>query len=360
MADPLEFFLAGVLVVAIIAYALLGGADFGGGMWDLFAFGPRSRQQREVIDKAIGPIWEANHVWLILLLVVSFTAFAPAFSAIMTALNIPLTVALVGIVLRGAAFIFRRYGSHQENVYRGWSRVFGVASLVTPFTLGICLAAVATGKIRLQNGVVNTGFFAGWTTPFALACGAFALGLFAFLAATYLTLEARENPALQNDFRLRALLSGLMLAPLAALVFALASAGAPYVFAGLTSWWAPPLLIATSAFSIATLISLWTRRFRLARITAIAQVSLILLGWGLAQYPFFLVPDLTIAQAAAPVTTLTWLAGALVVGFIILIPSLFYLFYIFKRTQSPFAPGVRSADTMESPDHQESEPSNVV
>src|SRR5258708_33091589 len=136
---------------------------------NLLAFGPRARQQREVIDNAIAPIWEANHVWLILLLVVSLTAFAPAFSAIMTVLSIPLTVVLVGIVLRGASFIFRRYGSHEGYIYRGWSRIFGAAILVTPFRLGMCLAAVTTGKIHLQNIIVTCGFFAGWSTPFGFS-----------------------------------------------------------------------------------------------------------------------------------------------------------------------------------------------
>src|ERR1039457_6894091 len=148
------------LLLSLILYALTGGADFGGGMWDLLAVGPRATRQRKAIATAIAPIWEANHVWLILVVVVLFTGFPTGFAAIMTALNIPVTVMLIGIVLRGSAFIFRSYDSQSVAVQRHWSTTFGIASIFTPFFQGVILGALATGQIRVANDQVTTGFFA--------------------------------------------------------------------------------------------------------------------------------------------------------------------------------------------------------
>ncbi|HLA79552.1 MAG TPA: cytochrome d ubiquinol oxidase subunit II, partial [Vicinamibacteria bacterium] len=142
---PLELALAGVLMAALVIYALGGGADFGGGVWDLLASGPRAASQRRTIEQAIGPIWEANHVWLILVIVVLFVAFPPGFAALGTALHIPLALMLIGIVLRGSAFAFRSYGAASDLEARRWGRVFAVASLVTPLTLGWSVGAVASG-----------------------------------------------------------------------------------------------------------------------------------------------------------------------------------------------------------------------
>src|SRR6266478_1747537 len=187
----LELIIAVFILLSLIIFALMGGADFGGGMWDLLAFGPRAKRQREIIADAIAPIWEANHVWLILVIVLLFTGFPRAFAAMMTALNIPMTVMLLGIVLRGSAFVFRKYDVKDE---RRWSTVFGVASFFTPFFQRVILGALTTGLIRVEQGRVLTGFMAGWLTSFALSCGVFALGLFAFLAATYLTLDTKDEP----------------------------------------------------------------------------------------------------------------------------------------------------------------------
>ena len=334
MPMPLELIIAAVLVISLILYALLGGADFGGGMWDLLAFGPRARQQREAIADAIAPVWEANHVWLILVIVLLFTAYPAAFAAIMTALHIPITVVLVGIVLRGAAFVFRKYDAQDDATHRRWSLVFSIASFFTPLFLGMTLGGLASGAIRVTDGLVTTGFFAGWTTPFAIACGLFAQGMFAFLAATYMTVETQTDRALQADFRWRALFAGLSLAPAAALVFVLARRGAPAIFAGLTDWWAPWLLVATSVAALTALGALWTWRFQLARIAAAAQVALILSGWALAQYPALVIPDITIQAAAAPQVTLEFLSVTLLVGALVLFPSLGYLFVVFKRNQA--------------------------
>ncbi len=330
----LELTVAISISLSLILYALMGGADFGGGMWDLLASGPGAQRQRRAIDDAIGPIWEANHVWLILVVVLLFTGFPRGFAAMMTAMNIPITAMVIGIVLRGSAFIFRKYDSKSDAVQHRWSMVFGIASIFTPFFQGVIIGGLASGQIRVVNGQVVTGFFAGWLTPFALGCGVFALGLFAFLAATYLTVDTRNQPDLQKDFRLRALWSGLALAPIAAVVFIASKQGAPEMFHGLTRWWAPLLLACTSIFASAALAALWLRRFILARMAAIGQVTLILGGWSLAQYPYLVTPDVTIDNTRAPEVTLRLLVLALGAGAIVLLPSLFFLFRLFKGRES--------------------------
>ena len=330
----LELIVATCLLLSLILYALMGGADFGGGMWDLLAFGPRAVRQRKAIAEAIGPVWEANHVWLILVVVLLFTGFPTGFAGMMTALNIPLTAMLIGIVLRGSAFIFRKYDSRSDAVQQRWSLVFGIASVLTPFFQGMILGALTTGQIHLVNGRVVSGFFAGWLTLFAFACGVFALALFAFLAATYLTLDTKNQPDLQNDFRLRALWSGVALAPIAGVVFLTSKHGAPEMYEGLTHWWAPLLLAWTSAMSLAALVALWLRRFALARIAAIGQVTLILIGWCLAQYPNLVTPDVTVTNAQAPEPTLRLLVLALGAGALVLLPSLAFLFHLFKGRTS--------------------------
>ncbi len=326
----LETIVAIFILLSLIMYALMGGADFGGGVWDLLATGPRAKLQRKAIADAIGPIWEANHVWLILVIVLLFTGFPRGFATMMTALNIPLTAMLIGIVLRGSAFIFRKYDSQTDLVHERWGALFGAASFFTPFCQGATLGALATGSIRVENGQVITGFFTGWLTPFALACGLFALGLFAFLAATYMTLDTKDEPDLQNDFRRRALWSGLALAPISLAVFLTSKTGAPAMYAGLTRWWAPLLLGWTSLFALVALVALWRRWFATARIAAIGQVTVILVGWSLAQYPNLVTPDVTVTNSAAPTVTLRLLVLALGAGAIVLLPSLAFLFHIFK------------------------------
>ncbi|MEO8338640.1 MAG: cytochrome d ubiquinol oxidase subunit II [Nitrospirota bacterium] len=330
----LELIVAAAIMLSLILYALMGGADFGAGMWDLLAVGPRAARQRKAIADAIGPIWEANHVWLILVVVLLFSGFPMGFAVMMTALNIPLTAMLIGIVLRGSTFMFRKYDSRSEATQRHWSTVFGIASFVTPLFQGMILGALATGQIRIVNGQVVSGFFSGWLTLFALACGVFGLGLFAFLSATYLTLDTKNQPDLQNDFRLRALWSGLTLAPLAGVVFLSSKEGAPEMYSGLTYWWAPWLLAWTTVMSIVALAALWQRWFAVARLAAISQVTLILVGWCLAQYPNLVTPDVTVNNAHAPEITLRLLALTLCVGSVLLLPSLAFLFYLFKGKES--------------------------
>lgn len=324
-----------VILVSLTFYALGAGADFGGGVWDLFASGPRAKQQRELIANAIGPIWEANHVWLILVIVLTFVAFPIAFSAISIALHIPLAIMLVGIVLRGTAFVFRSYDSQTDQVQRRWSGLFAVGSIIAPVMLGICVGAVASGNIRvdLETGRVDTNFFSQWAAPFPIAIGVFALALFAMLAAVYLSLEATD-PQLKDDFRRRALWASVAVGVAAFISLYLSGKGAPLIRAGLAkSWWAVPFQILTALVALSTMLALWKRWFRAARVIAIVQVTLVIWGWGLAQFPYLVEPDLTFTNSAAPENVLKLLLIALAAGAVLLFPSLWYLFRVFKTRE---------------------------
>jgi cytochrome d ubiquinol oxidase subunit II len=333
----LELIAAGAMVVSLTFYALLGGADYGGGLWDLFALGARAPAQRQLIAAAIGPVWEANHVWLILVVVILFTAFPVAFSVIATALHIPLTLLLIGIVLRGSAFTFRSYDVERDDVQRRWGYIFSVASIATPVLLGITVGSLSSGAIRVENGIVVSGFVGPWLALFPFAVGFFALALFAFLAAVYLTLETDEAE-LREDFRRRALVSGVAVGLLALTVFLLSERSAPKVRAGLSeSIWAVPLHLLTAVCAVGAFWTLWRRSYKWARLFAALQVSLILWGWALAQFPDIVVPDITIMSAAAPRATLRLMLAALAVGALLLFPSFYYLFRVFKGGTA-FAP----------------------
>jgi cytochrome d ubiquinol oxidase subunit II len=326
--------LGAVTLAAVIFYALLGGADFGGGIWDLFAAGPRAKEQRALIERAIGPIWEANHVWLILAIVVLFTGFPRAFAAISIALFIPLVALLVGIVLRGAAFTFRLYDG-RDPVQRAWGVVFSMSSVLAPLALGTVVGALASGRLRLEDGIPAGGYLA-WLAPFPLAIGVFAAALFAYVAATYLAVEAREAP-LEDDFRRRGIFAGIAVFAAAAVALGLASVDAPLIFAALTgSPWSLPFHAVTAVAAIVAFYALWTHRARLARAAAVIQTSLIIVGWGAAQYPYLLVPDLTLANASAPARTQQLLLWALGGGALLLFPCLYLLFRVFKG-ERPFA-----------------------
>jgi cytochrome d ubiquinol oxidase subunit II len=324
--------LAALLALSLDAYVLFGGADFGGGVWDLLATGPQKGRQREVISHAIGPIWEANHVWLILAIVLTFTCFPPVFARVGTVLHIPLTLMLLGIVLRGSAFTFRTYDDERDAVQRRWGRIFAGASLVTPVLLGVCIGAVAAGGVGPvpEAGRFVERFVYPWLTPFSLLAGLLTLALCAHLAAVYLTLET-DDSELVEAFRVRALWSGaaVFLAAFGALV--IAPERAPLMGVGLlASRWSLPFHLATGLAAVTVLAALWWRRYHVARVTVGAQVSLIVWGWAVSQYPYLIPPDLTVENAAAPLATLRLVLVVLGLGIVVLVPSLIYLFRVFK------------------------------
>jgi cytochrome d ubiquinol oxidase subunit II len=334
------------MVIALNGYVVLGGADFGGGVWDLFATGPRKNAQRELIAGAIGPIWEANHVWLIVVVVLTFAAFPPVFALLGIALHIPLTLMLIGIVLRGSAFAFRSYETSPSATERRWGRTFAIASLLTPVLLGVCIGAVATERVgndplircvERQPGCATESFAMlyvhPWLNPFSFSVGLLTLVLFAFLAAVYLTVEAERDATLQEDFRVRALIAAAVLFVAAFGTLLAAFTQAPRLKMLMTSLWAIPLHVATAIAAITSIVAVWRRRYRVARFAAAAQVSFILWGWAVAQYPYLIPPRLTIAGSAAPDRTLGLLLIALVVGALVLFPSLYYLFRVFKSVR---------------------------
>ncbi|HEU4787638.1 MAG TPA: cytochrome d ubiquinol oxidase subunit II [Gemmatimonadaceae bacterium] len=326
---------AGILMLALNAYVLTGGADYGGGVWDLLASGRRRADQRELVASSIAPIWEANHVWLIVVVVMLFTAFPRAFGTLGVVMHVPLTLMLIGIVLRGSAFVFRSYGSRKRQDARRWGLAFAIASVVTPIVLGMVIGALASGDIGQAAARVGAGsfyevFIRPWLAPFPLVVGFLALTLFAFLAAVYLTIEARV-PALREDFRRRALFAAAAVFALAAIALWLSMGAAPRVAAGVvTAPWSLLLHALTGIAALTAIAALWLRRYRLARLAAGAQVSFILWGWALAQFPFVIPSTLTIRQAAAPRITLELLVAGLASGAVILLPSLRYLFRTFK------------------------------
>lgn len=319
-----------VMGLGLVAYAVTGGADFGGGAWDLFAFGPRRREHRVAIENSLGPIWEANHVWLIFVIVVMWTVFPLAFAAMSISLHIPISLALLGIVFRGSGFVFRAYGLQPSERRARWGKVFGAASFITPIFLGMILGAVASGDIEVEFDPlrVTSSLLAGWLTPFAILTGLFALALFMMMAAVYLA--ASTTGEVQEDFRKRGLVMEGVAAALAALVFWRALVEAPALARNLAdSAWTWPVQLATAAFAVVTVGSLWTRRFTLARWSVAAQVGLVVIGFGLAMDEHILLDDVSIFLAGPRYEIIVPLLPAIAIGSALLVPSLVYLYRVF-------------------------------
>ena len=315
----LEDAVAALLVLATITYAVLGGADFGGGIWDALARGSRKEAQRDAIAHAMGPVWEANHVWLIFMVVLLFSAFPAAYADLSTTLFIPIHLVLVGIVLRGAAFVFRAYSprttGESSRGARTWGAVFGVASLITPFLLGCILGSISSDA-------------AVWWSAVSLLFGTFAVALCAYIAAVYLCLET--NGDLQEDFRRRALLAGTVVVVLMAIAIPILRARAPHLFEGLIGVRAAPII---AVGVIATLLSgaaLRVRRYGIARVATIVQTVCLIAGWALAQHPYVIYPEMTVHNIAAPPETLRFILISTPFGMALLLPSLWLLFRIFK------------------------------
>ena len=327
-----ELGVAALMLVALIAYGVLGGADFGGGIWDAVASGPRKAGQRKAIASAMGPVWEANHVWLIFVIVLLFAGFPRAYAALGVGLFLPFHLVLLGIILRGASFVFRAYspgriGEPGNGEGGPWGVVFGVASVITPVLLGMSLGAVSAGGFHVEAGQVRLDG-APWLAPVAIAMGAFALAVCAYVAAVFLAYETEG--ALQEDFRTRALWAGTVVVALSVLLLPLLIVEAGHLWEGLLAPRTVPVLVVGVAAALASGWWLRTRRYRLARIAAILQVACLLAGWGLAQYPFIIYPDVTLTSAAAPAVTLEFILYTLPLGLLVLLPSLWFLFRVFK------------------------------
>ncbi len=325
-------YLAAILLwLLIIVYAALGGADFGGGVWSFLTFGKKSQEVRDLIVSAIGPVWEANNVWIIFLIVGLYVAFPSVSATLSIALYLPFSLALFGIVMRGASFAFQTHFERSYAVSSAWGRLFSGASIITPFFFGACAAAVASGQIREQNGVIPVALVAVWLTPFAVTMGLLAIALCATLAAVYLIVEAERvhNEKLLAYFRKRSFIAGIVTGLLGLLGLIQVPFQAPLLWQGLLNHavWA---VIVTMLIGLATAIALWLRRYSLARLLAAVGMGALLGAWGLAQLPYIIPPDMTITGTASPSTTLNAFLVSAAVGMLVLLPSLWFLFHVFK------------------------------
>ena len=309
----LELFAAGAMLLGLVIYALTGGADFGGGILDLAARGPRRDSQRAAIERALAPVWEANHVWLIFVVTVLFTAFPRAFARIGIELHVPVTVLLIAIVFRGSAFVFRQYGAPTARAR--WGHVFAWSSMTASLFLGVVLGGLTTGT---------------WLGLFPLVIGVMTAFAFAFLAAAYLCVEVRED-ALRDEFRRHALAAGIGLAIVAFAAALVTTSSAPRFAAALFAWPRVVVVVVGALAMVLALVCLRRRRYLVARACAIVVVSLVVAGWAFAHYPMLVAPDVTVSNAAAPRVTLSALVPVLVGGSAVLLPSLWWLIRVFKR-----------------------------
>lgn len=327
----LPYILLSVIWLALIAYTAFGGADFGAGFWDLIASGPLADEQHSLIDNALGPVWETNHVWLVFLVVGLFSAFPVPFSLIVIVLFIPVTLALFGTVLRGSAFVFRTHGL-REGRLRLWTRAFSFSSILTPFCLGLAAAAVASGQIRVSRGVpVQANLGSLWLSPFALTIGFMAIALCATIAAVFLTVEGTNSKKhdLTELFRTRALIAGAVTSVLGAAGLGLSTIYAPLLWRGMISH-TIPLVVATMVIGLATAATVYLRYYRIARILVVGEAAFLLSSWGVSQIPYLVPPDITVDSGASDPSTLVLLLIGIVVGMAIIIPSIYLLFYLLK------------------------------
>jgi cytochrome d ubiquinol oxidase subunit II len=323
-----ELLLAGGIGVALALYFLFGGADFGGGVWDLLASGPRAAAQRRAIAAAIGPVWEANHVWLVFVLVYLWTGFPTAFASIMETLFVPFCLAGAGIVMRGSAFAFRK-AAPTLAMARFHGALFAASSVVTPFVFGTIAGAVAAGRVP-ADGVGDR--WSSWTGPTSMVGGVLAVLTCAFLASVFLTAEAERegDDTLTEWFRRRALLTGAVTGVAALVGVAPLRNDAPTLFDGLTGR-ALPVIVFSAAAGTATLVALWSRRVAVARVTAAAAVAAVVVGWGVAQWPWMLVDELEIDDAAGATATLWALVIVFASAGVTVVPSLGYLYWVTQR-----------------------------
>lgn len=325
----LELAVAAALFVGVVAYAVLGGADFGSGFFDLTAGSSRrGAELRTLVDHSIGPVWEANHVWLIYVLVIWWTAFPESFAAAMTTLVLPLLLALLGIVLRGASFAFRKFSETLEQA-RLFGVVFAASSIITPFFFGTIAGAIASGRVPLDG---SGDRWSSWLNPTSLFGGVIAVGACAFLAGTFLVADARRggHDRLAEELRTRALVVGAVTGVVVFAALWPILDDAPTLSDGLTGR-AAPLVVASAVAGAATLWLLWRRRYGVARLTAVAAVAAVVSGWGVGQYPWLLVDEVTIHDAAGATATLQGLLVAVGLAAVVVVPPLVYLL---RLTQS--------------------------
>lgn len=320
---------AAALFVGVLAYALFGGADFGSGFYDLTAGGTeRGAEVRTLVDHSIGPVWEANHVWLIYVLVTWWTAFPETFAAAMSTLILPMLLALLGIVLRGASFAFRKYAATLGQA-RLFGAIFAASSVITPFFLGAVAGGIASGRVPATG---RGDLWTSWLNPTSVFGGIIAVGTCAFLAGTFLCADARRSGQhrLAEQLRRRTLMVGVATGTVVFATLLPVERDAPTLAEGLGTQ-AAPLIVVSALAGITTLVLVGLRRFAVARMTALIAVAAVVAGWGVGQYPWVLVDQVTIADAAGAPATLEALLVAVGLAAVIVLPAMGYLY---KLTQS--------------------------
>lgn len=323
---------AGVLLlIGICAYAVLGGADFGGGFWDLLAGGAKKGERpRALIERSTGPVWEPNHIWLIFIFVVAWTAFPPAFAAVGTTLYIAVFLAGVGIIFRGAAFAFREAatGVRQRRLF---GAIYASSSIITPFFFGAIVGALASGEVPAGGDPDSP--FSSWLGITSILGGVLAVVVTAYLGAAYLAADAdrSEEDDLAEYFRVRALAAGVVAGILAIAGIFVLNGNAETLYEGLTAARGLPWVVLSVLSGAATLMLLLQRRVQLARVTGAAAVVTMIVAWGFAQFPWILVDTLKLSDAAGATVTLISVVAAVAVGLLLIAPSLFYLYRLMLR-----------------------------
>ncbi|MER6437589.1 MULTISPECIES: cytochrome d ubiquinol oxidase subunit II [unclassified Streptomyces] len=313
-----------VMFVGVVAYALFGGADFGAGFWDLTAGGAeRGKKPRHLVDLSIGPVWEANHTWLIYCLVMLWSGFPTAFAAITTTLYVPLLLAALGIVLRGAGFAFRKV-SVRTPQQRLNGTLFAASSVLTPYCFGSIAGGIASGRVPTGG---NGDAFTSWLNPTSVLGGVLAVVSCAYLAAFYLAAAAHrlDDADLERYFRDRALLAGAVAGAVSVAGIFVLRTDAPRLFHQL-SHQGLPLMVLAALCGVAGMAGAGLGRRAGRREIAALAIAAVVVGWGVAQYPFLLGTHLRIHAAAAPDTTLAVLLGVACVAALIILPSLILLF----------------------------------
>ncbi len=314
------------IVLGLTAYGVLGSADFGAGLWDLTAGGARrGGRVRGLVQRSMSPVWEANHVWLIFVLAIFWTAFPVAFGSVFSTLYVPLALAAVGIIFRGAAFALRGQAATM-NEARGLGALFALASVLIPFCLGSAIGGVASGRVKVGNAAGDV--WSSWLNPTSVLIGALGVVTGAHLAAVFLAGDSRRagQPDLARAFRARALGAGAVTGAAALVALLGVRSDARPLYDGLTSGSGLAAIVVSVVAGVATLALIWTGRFELARFPAAVAVAAVIAGWVLANAPELLPGQLTIDEAAAADATLTALVVSIGLGLVILVPALFYLY----------------------------------
>jgi len=323
-----------VLFIGIMAYAVFGGADFGAGFWDLIAGGAeRGARPRAVIEHAIGPVWEANHVWLIFTWVVLWTCFPEAYASITLTLFVPLTLAALGIVLRGSGFAFRKAVTKPSS-RRNFGAAFAASSILVPFCFGAVIGAIASGRVPAGGQAGDP--WSSWINPTSLLGGVLAVTMAAYLSSVYLVWDARRvsDDGMVEYFRRRSVGAAVVAGVVAAIGILVLRADARYLFDGLMSR-ALPLVIVSTIAGAASLVLLARGAQQGARALSALAVLALVLAWGVAQWDYILPESLTVAQAAAPSGTITAVLVATAIAVVLLGPSFVLLYVLDQRSLLP-------------------------